>query len=331
MDKSALLLQLERGELSVAQVIDGLRDKEPGGDGTLAVAEMQVPTRQERLCMLAKGASSVAAPSLLVGLPGQEAAPWPWPEIEWQWVWQDPFRPQHVDHGVAMDGGDTLYAVFYEGDVRVDGAEGNRAEFGGAFYDMRLGRSGRALYVAASAGSADLVLPAVSQLEIGTAPGDLRLAGVKARRLRAHCRSGACRLEKIEGDVEVDLQGSDLDVTELQGQLKVRGRRAGVRGRLLAAPEIDIEVDGPIQLDLGEITTGRVHCKALAGDIEVSLAAAAAVDLVAAAPVGGIAPCNPSWSALRGRSPVEIDGAINGGGAAVHLEATEGRVFVNII
>ena len=98
----------------------------------------------------------------------------------------------------------------------------------------------------------------------------------------------------------------------------------------MACADIDIDIEGPVQLDLGAIENGRVRCTAHTGDIEISLSASAAVDLKAVAPIGGVAPCSPSWSTLRGRSPVEIDGAMNGGGAAVELKAVQGRVFVNL-
>ena len=331
VDKGAVLQRLERGEISVAEAIDGMRAVNgEGGPVAVSADGMPVLTRQERLRQLAAGAPALQDPALLAGAAGQEQAAWPWPDVEWQWVWQNPFGPQHIDHAVALDGGDNLCAVFYEGDVRVGRAQGESMEVGGAFYDMRLGRVGRRHYAAASAGSADLSLPAMGEVVIGTLPGDLHIAGAKAQRLKASCQSGACRLENIEGDVDVDLRGSDLNAVDLRGKLTVRGLRAGVRGRLLACAEIDIEVDGPIQLDLGAIEAGRVRCVAHTGDIEVSLSEGAALDLKAEAPAGGVASCSPCWSALRGRSPVELDGAINGGGACVELKAAQGQIFLHI-
>jgi hypothetical protein len=330
-DKSEVLQQLERGQITAAQAVEQLR----GNGAAVAVLEPQigdketVVTRDERMGLLS-GQLQAGEPHLLVaGLPGQEQMPWPWPENEWQWLWQDAFRPQHIDHSIELVGGDQVKAVFYEGDVRLLQADDGRLALGAAAFDLRLGQTGRQVCLAASGGSLDMALPVgIGEVEIGTVPGDLYVRDLSLQRLKAVCRSGVCRMEAVRGQVDIESFGSDVVLDGIEGDVRVRGVRAGVRAQGLNSARVDLDTDGDVQLDLGRIRAGQVRCLVSSGDVELKLAADSALDLRIEAPVGGVAPCKLAWSALNRRSPQGLEGSLGGGGASVEIVAQQGQVFI---
>lgn len=171
---------------------------------------------------------------------------------------------------------------------------------------------------------------AVTQAQVQTLPGDLRIRDLCLQRLQVRCESGDLRCEEVQADIDAELVGGDADLFQTKGDVRITAHQGHIRLRTAEARQVELVADEGVELRLGKVESGHFRCETRGGDIEVSIGKDSACQLSLEAREGGmICPVKLPWSALQERSPHCLKGQLKGGGASIELVVHGGRIYLS--
>jgi len=137
---------------------------------------------------------------------------------------------------------------------------------------------------------------------------------------------------KVPKGVNVDLRtvNGGVRLTGLQGEIRARATNGGVTGKSLSATALDAPVtNGGIDIALDSLpSTGTVDVKSVNGGISLTLPREARADLTARCVNGGISVSGLDLQREGEQSRRRVAGKLNGGGARVTVETTNGGVRI---
>ncbi len=137
---------------------------------------------------------------------------------------------------------------------------------------------------------------------------------------------------KVPKGVNVDLRtvNGGVRLTGLQGEIRARATNGGVSGTSLTASLLDASVtNGGIDIELVSLpSTGTFDVKSVNGGISLSLPSDARADVTARCVNGGISVSGLELQLEGEQSRRRVAGKLNGGGARVTVETTNGGVRI---
>lgn len=133
--------------------------------------------------------------------------------------------------------------------------------------------------------------------------------------------------------VNVDLRtvNGGVMMTGLQGDVRARSTNGAVKGTALNAASLDASVtNGGVVIDLASLpATGTFDLKAVNGGVSLTLPGEARADLTARCVNGAIRVTDLELQLEGEQSRRRVAGKLNGGGARINLETTNGGVKVD--
>lgn len=140
---------------------------------------------------------------------------------------------------------------------------------------------------------------------------------------------------KVPKGINVDLRtvNGGVRLSGLQGEIRARSTNGAVTGTDLAASALDAAVtNGGVDIQLASLTaTGSVDLKAVNGGVRLRLPGDTRADLTARCTNGGISVAGLDLQLEGEQSRRRVAGKLNGGGARVTVETTNGGVKVGVI
>jgi hypothetical protein len=137
---------------------------------------------------------------------------------------------------------------------------------------------------------------------------------------------------KVPKGVNVDLRtvNGGVRLSGLQGEIRARSTNGAVTGTDLTASALDASVtNGGVDIQLASLSsTGNFDLKSVNGGVRLTLPADARVDLTARCTNGGISVTGLELQLEGEQSRRRVAGKLNGGGARVNVETTNGGVKV---
>jgi hypothetical protein len=136
---------------------------------------------------------------------------------------------------------------------------------------------------------------------------------------------------KVPKGMAVDLRNTNGKVllTDLTGEIRVRTVNGGVEGRRLSAASLEASaVNGGIDVELAAPLgdAGRVNLETVNGGVQLALPGASKASVVARVTNGGITTGSLPFQVTGEQTRRRFEGTLNGGGASVTLETTNGGV-----
>jgi hypothetical protein len=140
---------------------------------------------------------------------------------------------------------------------------------------------------------------------------------------------------KVPRGVNVDLRtvNGGVRITGLDGQIHARSTNGGVVGRALAPAALDASVtNGGVDVELASLpATGTFDMSSVNGGVSLKVPADARADVTARCTNGGISVSGLELQPNGDQSRRRVAGRLNGGGATVNLETTNGGVKIGTI
>jgi hypothetical protein len=139
---------------------------------------------------------------------------------------------------------------------------------------------------------------------------------------------------KIPAGVVVDLRNTNgrVVLTRLSGEIHARTVNGGVEGRGLTPTAIEAStVNGGIEVELSALgaTAGDVSLEAVNGGVELSLPGDSRASITARVTNGGINTTGLDLDLTGEQTRRRLEGTLNGGGARVNLQTTNGGVRIS--
>jgi DUF4097 and DUF4098 domain-containing protein YvlB len=127
----------------------------------------------------------------------------------------------------------------------------------------------------------------------------------------------------------VDLRSTNgqLTIRDLAGTLKASTTNGAIDGEGLSGGAKASATNGRIQLDFQTVGTGDIVCDTTNGRIALTLPSDAKASLSANVTNGGISTDGLNLN-VSDKSRRHLEGTLNGGGAVIRLEATNGSIGV---
>ncbi len=139
---------------------------------------------------------------------------------------------------------------------------------------------------------------------------------------------------KVPAGVDVDLRtvNGGVRINGLDGEVHARSVNGGIEGRRLAGIRLDAStVNGGVDLELLKPLPedGDVSLEAVNGGVTLALPADSRASLTARVTNGGIRTGDLPFAARGENNRRRFEGTLNGGGASVRLQTTNGGVRVS--
>jgi hypothetical protein len=177
---------------------------------------------------------------------------------------------------------------------------------------------------------------AASDEDARRALAELQIAEeVSATRIRLEtkpARSAGRRFEvsyhvKVPAGVNLRLgnQNGTISVSTMKGGVIAETSNGAVKGRDLAGPVEASTTNGPVRLEVVALAPGGIRAETVNGPVELTMPAAAKADVQASCVNGGIALQGVKLDGSE-VSRRHVAGRMNGGGAKVVLETTNGPI-----
>jgi hypothetical protein len=176
---------------------------------------------------------------------------------------------------------------------------------------------------------------ALARLEMREEVGDNRVrVEVRAPRLSTGSGHEIRWTVRVPQGVAVDLRTTNggVELTRLEGDVRARTTNGGIKGFALNSSNVDAAVtNGGVEIELARpLTSGSVDLESVNGGVSLSLPGESKATISARCVNGGISVNNGLDVAVTGeRSRRRFDGTLNGGGARVTLETTNGGVRIS--
>lgn len=137
---------------------------------------------------------------------------------------------------------------------------------------------------------------------------------------------------RVPRGVSVDLRTVNGGVTlrGLDGDIRARATNGGIKGSGLVAANVDASVtNGGVELELaGTTPTGTIDLESVNGGVTLALPGDSRADISARCVNGGISVSNLDLEIVGEQTRRRVEGRLNGGGARVTLETTNGGVRI---
>ena len=138
---------------------------------------------------------------------------------------------------------------------------------------------------------------------------------------------------KVPQGVAVDLRtvNGGVELTRLEGDVRARTTNGGIKGYGLNSSNVDAAVtNGGVEIELAApLTSGAIDLESVNGGVSLALPAESRASISARCVNGGISVNDSLELEVTGeRTRRRLDGTLNGGGARVTLETTNGGVRI---
>lgn len=138
---------------------------------------------------------------------------------------------------------------------------------------------------------------------------------------------------KVPKGVAVDLRtvNGGVELTGLDGDVRARSTNGGIKGHRLVATNVDASVtNGGVEIELlNAAETGTIELESVNGGVSLSLPAESKADISARCVNGGISVDGLDLDVVGEKTRRKVEGKLNGGGARVSLETTNGGVRIS--
>lgn len=133
---------------------------------------------------------------------------------------------------------------------------------------------------------------------------------------------------KVPAGIQVKLRGTNggLALTDLPNDISVETTNGGIRGTGLSGAVRAVTTNGGVTLELTGLSGSGVEMEATNGGLRLRLPADARADIAARTTNGGIDLGDLKVEVVGEVSRRRLDGRLNGGGARVRLETTNGGI-----
>ena len=135
---------------------------------------------------------------------------------------------------------------------------------------------------------------------------------------------------KVPQGVSVDLRtvNGGVELTGLRGDVRARSTNGGIKGHGLASANVDAAVtNGGVEIELASaVTTGAIDLESVNGGVSLSLPRDSKADISARCVNGGLSIDDLELEIIGEQTRRKVEGKMNGGGARVTLETTNGGV-----
>jgi hypothetical protein len=174
---------------------------------------------------------------------------------------------------------------------------------------------------------------ALARLEMREEAGDNRVR----IEVRAPRFSGASGHEikwtiKVPKGVAVDLRtvNGGVVINGLQSDVRARSTNGGIKGHGLGAANVDAAVtNGGVEIELATAAVGSIDLESVNGGVSLSLPGDSKADITARCVNGGISIDGLDLEIVGEQTRRRVEGKLNGGGARVTLETTNGGVRIS--
>ncbi|MBI3416971.1 MAG: DUF4097 family beta strand repeat protein [Verrucomicrobia bacterium] len=211
---------------------------------------------------------------------------------------------------VVLDaGGGDVNAQTYSGKIIIGTARG-RVTAKNSGGEISIGEAGGDIVAQTYSGSVR-VKKCGGQTDAKTSGGDV-IIGESAGEIIAQTYSGTIRIQKAQARVSAKNSGGNIEIHEAAGPIEANTFSGAITANLLAR------------------ATGDCRFETAGGDIRLRLPRAAAFDLNARASAGKVVTEMPVTLTVHGEQKRGVmHGKINGGGAALVLQANSGSIYLN--
>ncbi len=173
----------------------------------------------------------------------------------------------------------------------------------------------------------------LSKLDMREEASDSRVrVEVRAPRMNVHGGHELRWTIKVPKGVNVDLRtvNGGVRLTGLHGEIRARATNGGVSGKSLTASSLDASVtNGGIDIEFASLpSTGTFDVKSVNGGVTLTLPKEARADVTARCVNGGISVSGLELQLEGEQSRRRVAGKLNGGGARVTAETTNGGVRI---
>lgn len=138
---------------------------------------------------------------------------------------------------------------------------------------------------------------------------------------------------KVPQGVAVNLRTVNgvVTVTGLRGDVRARTTNGSIKGLGIVATNVDASVtNGTVEIELASApSTGSIELESVNGAVELRLPSESKADVTARSVNGGISVNGLSLELVGEQSRRRLEGKLNGGGARVNLETTNGGVRIS--
>lgn len=175
---------------------------------------------------------------------------------------------------------------------------------------------------------------ALARLEMREEVGDNRVRiEVRAPRFSGGSGHEIRWTIKVPKGLAVDLRtvNGGVELTGLDGDVRARSTNGGVKGHALVAANVDAAVtNGGVEIELAKTATaGSIDLESVNGGVSLSLPGESQADITARCVNGGISVTDLDVEIIGEKSRRRLEGKLNGGGARVNLETTNGGVRIS--
>jgi hypothetical protein len=138
---------------------------------------------------------------------------------------------------------------------------------------------------------------------------------------------------KVPKGVSVDLRtvNGGVEMTGLRGDIRARSTNGGIKGHGIVAANVDASVtNGGVEIELAWApSAGSFELESVNGGVALTLPSESKADVTARCVNGGITVDGLSLEPVGEQSRRKVEGKLNGGGARVTLETTNGGVRIS--
>lgn len=119
----------------------------------------------------------------------------------------------------------------------------------------------------------------------------------------------------------------EISVAGVRGQVRAETTNGGVKGRELAGAVEATTTNGGVTLEMNEVAAGGIRAETTNGGVELRIPEASKADIRASVVNGGI---TLTGLELEGgeKTRRRVEGRLNGGGASVNVETTNGGIRI---
>jgi hypothetical protein len=138
---------------------------------------------------------------------------------------------------------------------------------------------------------------------------------------------------KVPKGVAVDLRtvNGGVEMTGLDGDVRARSTNGGVKGHALVATNVDAAVtNGGVEIELANSAAGgSIDLESVNGGVSLTLPGESKADITARCVNGGISINGLDLEIVGEQTRRKVEGKLNGGGARITLETTNGGVRIS--
>jgi hypothetical protein len=235
----------------------------------------------------------------------------------------------HFDIGAqARDEWTRSYKLAAGGRLEIINVNGKITAEAGAGDSVEI--SAERIVKAASEESARDIL---SRIEMREETGDARVRlEVRPPRMRGSGHEVRWTV-KVPKGVAVDLRtvNGGVILTGLQGDVRARATNGGIKANGIVSSNVDASVtNGGVEIELANApSSGSIELESVNGGVALRLPAESRADVTARCVNGGISVENIPLEIIGEQTRRKIEGKLNGGGARVNLETTNGGVRIS--